>query len=159
MNEILEEKGLPFDNLFLKLIILSIFIFMANEIYSTFHDGILLGIVVFIMVSIFCTPLIIILVLMIRSEYYILILDDKTLTAKIRFFKDLVIPLENIDIISKEINRSYVSYSYLVRYNKRLTIYLNSAYYHFPPKDFDPFIEELKRRVEIAKQNSKHEDN
>ncbi len=154
MNEILEEKGALIDNLFFKLVIISGLIFVVRPIFWAFKDGILFGIVVFIMCSIFCTPLIILLVLMIRSEYYILILDDKTLTAKIRFFKDLVIPLENIDIISKQINRSYVSYSYLVRYNKRLTIYLNSAYYRSPPKDFEPFIEELQRRVDNAKSQS-----
>ncbi len=156
MNEILEEKGNFTHNLFFKMICFSMILFIVDALYNASQVGIIFFIAVLIMSTIFCIPLTIMTLQYMYVMPYKLILDNEKLLLKRRIFKDIELPLENIKSIEKQTAKSLISHIYAIDYknNNEKYIFLDSAYYRFPEQDFNPFIEELQRRVDNTKSQS-----
>ncbi len=147
MDSIIEEKGTTWK-IFLYKIIIGILIINFFRVYGEVYTE--SSALKYIILIFWGLPIIFVLVFCFFTSVQRIVITNDLLTVDRIFFSAIIIPLKNISRIDKRQNNTVNRYHFAIIYPSKELI-LNPYYFRAGGTGFDDVINELQRRINIAK--------
>ncbi len=147
MDSIINEKGIPWK-IFLYKIIIGILIINFFRVYGEVYTE--SSALKYITLVFWGLPIIFVLVFCFFSNAHRIVITNDLLIVDRIFFSTIIIPLKSINRIDKRQINTVNRYHYAIIYPSKELI-LNPYHFRASGTGFDDVIEELQRRIDIAK--------